>query len=1240
MLSSPQPKLLWFESPYGTHVAMDQLTSVRATAEQPVGPPLVSYEGHTSDEEGAVPVGTQESYRDLAASLRHGEAANEGVDATILRQLGQQLMATWHAPHPELSFENLLDLHLQQLYRWFPNQVALATIYIYRETGLLYLERMVGPLHDRVQTRTAHPAGAAAQLVQIRQPIFVGDTNQWPRSLPSIPDHIARNSSIRAYFSLPLLIGLADQEEVIGVIQVSLTQPQSFTPSWQAQMWHWAQQAAIVLQNARVIRRRRGEEQAFATISASAAAGDPDEVATVIAEQVHSLTKSAFVAVLGYDATTETLVTQGDPIFGHERASTRIELDLKLRSINAHVFGTGNAYYAPDVRRDPHYRVYAGWDEEMNAAFCVPLIVRNQVLGTIYMTSKLRDGIAIDDRIFIQKLAPHAAVALHLATLMAEERKQRAVQTEQVAILNKVKKFQADIVDILPVDDQMRQIRLALSALGMQTDGFTIATFDPGTEMIHLPKVRERGQSITEEQKAPGMLHGPRRLGERRDLIDYVLQTRQAVLVEDFKRWPQQAAVSVESHGGVQSCLAVPLYRSDRIIGVLALSSYDQISAYSDADRRLLEAIAGEIAIVIDNAQKYDAVLSALQQSVRELHAVSTFQQQISNIAIDDDAELRGADIVDINPAVALPSVEERELQNIYEQASIAMADVGLKTGSMYIVLYDEQTKTINLPLIYESEQMVDATSRQAYSRRRLGDYPNLIEWIIEHRQPLFFDSRREMESWGAKRGNQFRLPERSRSWIGAPMLIRNQLIGVLVLRDMEHDHAFRREHSPLLQTIAAQAAVVIDNARLYERARKAVRQLHALYQAGQSIAGAGLSLEDVLQAILQQAVRVTGGYFATLRLAHKESITGQETLDLVAVWPPNHRRQIPAALTEMPVDGPGIIPLAYRQNRYQLVADVRTSEHFVDSGTKGETRAEIAVVLRQADAVGKGTIGVLNVEHRDVGGLTKEDHAGVLVGLANLATLAIKNVEQAGELEEARDYAIVSEALAWMGIFGAETQHTMAQKLSSMRYCLDTLRAWGETLPSEEQEILLDVTTDLSKIVNDIQAIGPPESIAMVTNVPTNVDVELRQSIAQWCAEHNQHAAQPVTANFDLQCALYQINVPARVLRIATEKLVHNALKAMPDGGTLTIRSRLMGSEVTIEIADSGTGIPHFARADFLKRPIQRPPDSTAGGSGMGAHMARIVARRHQGELELVETSEGGTTLRLSFPVANGGVQ
>lgn len=1248
MLSSPQPNLFQQETMVNRALRVTQFTTGEESNGQ-VNGPRQSLSSGASLTSSSVSEEEISNERERLSTFtmkpeQDKQLMSEGsLQQNTLRQLGQQLMATWHAPHPELSVDNLLDLHLQQIYRWFPNQVALATIYIYRETGLLYLERMVGPLQDRIQTRTAHPQGAAARLIRHKRPIFVNNTNQWPSTVPPIPDHIARNSSIRSYFSLPLLIGLAEREEVIGVIQVSLTQPQSFTEPWQSQIWLWAQQAAILIQNARVIRRRRGEEQAFATISASATAGDPDEVATVIAEQVHNLTKSAFVAILGHDTEQGKLVTQGSPIFGNERSSTIIELDLQQPSINGHVFASGTPYYAPDVRRDPYYMTYAGWDEEMEAAFCVPLIVQNQGIGTIYMTSMTPDGIAVDDRIFLQKLAPHAAVALHLATLMAEERKHRTLQTEQVQILNKVKKFQADIVDILPVDDQMRQIRLALAALGMNTDGFTIATYDQQQGTILFPKVRERGITLCTDQKAPGMRYGLRRLGEFSDLIDYLLKTQESLLIDDFATWPHRAEIAAMYRDGIRCCLAVPLRRSDRIIGVLALNGYDRPGLYSSADQRLLEAIAGEIAIVIDNAQKYDAVLSALQQSVRELHAVSAFQQQISNIAIDDDAELRGADIVDINPAVALPSIEERELQNIYDQASNAMADVGLKTGSMYIALYDEQTKTINLPLIYEADQPVDAAFRQAYHRRRLGDYPNLIEWVIEHRRPLHFATRKVMEEWGAQRGNRFQLPERSRSWMGAPMCIRNQLIGVLVLRDMEHDNVFREEHSQLLETIAAQAAVVIDNARLYERARKAVRQLHALYEAGQRIARAGLSLHNVLQAILQQAVRVTGGYFATLRLAVQPESNSEPMLMLEAVWPPEQQQQIPKALLRMPISGPGIVPQAFRQNRYRLVPDVCADNHFVDSAATGETRAEMAVVLRQADQQNKRAIGVLNVEHREVGGLTKEDHAGVLVGLANLAALAIKNVRQAGELDEARDYAIVNEALAWMGIFGAETQHTMAQKISSMRYCLDTLRAWGERLPTEEQEILLDVTGDLSKIVNDIQAIGPPDSIEMVTNVPTNVDIELRQSITQWCEEHNQSAPEPVNVLFDLQCDQTQIAVPARILRIATEKLIHNALRAMPNGGALTIRSRRREKAVQIDIADSGAGIPHFARSDFLKRPIQRPTDAgqsdNAGGSGMGAHMARIVARRHHGELELVETSEAGTTLRLTFPIATGGI-
>ncbi len=1162
----------------------------------------------------------------------------------FLQQLGQQLMATWHASQPERTVEEILDQHLQQINQWFPDQVALATVYIYRETGLLYLERMSGPLQSRILTRTSHPKGAAARIVQHKRPIFVGNTRDWPANIPPIPDHIANNAEIRAYFSLPLLIGLAEREEVIGAILVSLTEPQQFPMHWQEATWQWAQQAALLIQNARVIRRRRREEQAFAAISTSATAADPDEVATVIAEQVRDLTKSAFVTILGYDSVRHVLAARGMAIFGNERRASLIELELTKRSINAYVFTNRHAHYAPNVQIDPYYRIYAGWDEEMEAAFCVPLIVQDQVIGTIYITSKLRDGIATDDRTFLQKLAPHAAVALHLATLMAEERKQRSLQSEEVLVLNKVKKFQADIVDILPVEDQMRQIRLGLDALGLNTDGFLIATYEQATAMIRFPKVREHGKGIGLNQKVPGMRYGPRRLGERLDLVDYVLKSERTLLVEDFAVWPQHAQIAAIYRDDIRSCLAIPLRRSSRIIGVLALRD-ERPTRFSPADQRLLEAISDEIAIVIDNAQKYDAVLTALQQSVRELHAVSAFQQNISNIAIDNDEDLHGAEIVDIDPALMLPSIEERELQNIYEQAYTAMADVGLETGSMYIALYDEQSKTINLPLIYEDEQPVNVQSRQAYNPRRLGDYPNLIEWILEHRQPLRFATRQALESWGAERGDAFHLPERSRSWIGAPMIARNQLIGVLVLRDLERDNVFSEVHSQLLQTIAGQAAIVIDNARLYERARRAVRQLHALYQAGQSIAAAGLALDDVLHAILQQAVAVTGGYFATLRLVSRpQSAAAGESLELVAVWPPERRAQIGGHFVKMPINGPGIVPLAFRQNRYQLVPDVRTNPHFVD--LTGESQSEMAVVLRQSGIAGKTPIGVLNVEHRECNGLTKEDHAGVLVGLTNLAALAINNAQQASELEQVRNDAIVNETVAWMGIFAAESQHTMAQKISSMRYCLDSLHAWSNELPDAQRELLFEITEDLGKIVNEIQAIRPPGTIELRADIPTTVDVELRQSVLTWCEEHNQRVAKPIDVTFDLQCAAQQIRVPARILRIATEKLVHNAFKAMASGGCLTVRSRAMGGQIHIEIADTGPGIPHFARNDFLKRPIQRPHDDGRPGSGhqgnghqgsgMGALMARIVARRHQGDLLLVESTDVGTTLRLSFPLAN----
>jgi signal transduction histidine kinase len=143
-----------------------------------------------------------------------------------------------------------------------------------------------------------------------------------------------------------------------------------------------------------------------------------------------------------------------------------------------------------------------------------------------------------------------------------------------------------------------------------------------------------------------------------------------------------------------------------------------------------------------------------------------------------------------------------------------------------------------------------------------------------------------------------------------------------------------------------------------------------------------------------------------------------------------------------------------------------------------------------------------------------------------------------------------------------------------------------------------------------------------------------LSSTVQRWCDQYNQEEGAAITYRFDLQCPGLRVQAPANILRIATEKVVNNALKAMTHQGALTVRSRRIGEQIAIDIEDTGPGIPAFARPYFLKRPIQRPPGAPGQGTGMGAHIARLIARRYRGDLILLESSDQGAKLRLTFPL------
>lgn len=104
--------------------------------------------------------------------------------------------------------------------------------------------------------------------------------------------------------------------------------------------------------------------------------------------------------------------------------------------------------------------------------------------------------------------------------------------------------------------------------------------------------------------------------------------------------------------------------------------------------------------------------------------------------------------------------------------------------------------------------------------------------------------------------------------------------------------------------------------------------------------------------------------------------------------------------------------------------------------------------------------------------------------------------------------------------------------------------------------------------------------------------------------------------------------------IRDAITNLVLNAVDAMPDGGTLTLRSFVDArtTHACIEVSDTGVGMSEQVRSRCLE-----PFYTTKGerGTGLGLAMVYGMVQRHNAELEIISETGAGTTVRIAFPAA-----
>jgi len=105
------------------------------------------------------------------------------------------------------------------------------------------------------------------------------------------------------------------------------------------------------------------------------------------------------------------------------------------------------------------------------------------------------------------------------------------------------------------------------------------------------------------------------------------------------------------------------------------------------------------------------------------------------------------------------------------------------------------------------------------------------------------------------------------------------------------------------------------------------------------------------------------------------------------------------------------------------------------------------------------------------------------------------------------------------------------------------------------------------------------------------------------------------------------------RRLKQALLNIIINARQAMPDGGQLILRTVHDPHRVTVEVTDTGTGIP----ADKLGRIFDAFYSSKKGGSGLGLATTKRIINAHGGAITVQSESGKGTLVRITLPLAAG---
>jgi signal transduction histidine kinase len=213
--------------------------------------------------------------------------------------------------------------------------------------------------------------------------------------------------------------------------------------------------------------------------------------------------------------------------------------------------------------------------------------------------------------------------------------------------------------------------------------------------------------------------------------------------------------------------------------------------------------------------------------------------------------------------------------------------------------------------------------------------------------------------------------------------------------------------------------------------------------------------------------------------------------------------------------------------------------------------------------------------------------------------------------------------------MLAAEIAHEIRNPLMVLRLLFDSIKsgATSEEETEKDLEVIREKLNHLEQIAGRILDFGKDrESIRLELSISELLDdvvrlvrLKLARAKVEMRLEDSPMDLVVMADKGQLQQALLN--------------LILNALAAMPDGGLLSIAvEKVDGHRVVICVRDSGGGIPEELRDRIFESFLTGRKE----GTGLGLAISKRILKSHEGDLELLESSEQGTTFRLILPLVD----